>query len=166
MIKKLTFLLIAFFLSPIIQAGDQYPGWSVSGFGSFGYVGTDTNSLGFIRNRTQTKSATKSGKGGGGVTTGSRLAIQLDINFNESWRTTVQWIARDHAGDFFEQNLELAFIGWRPTYDLDIRAGCLALDTFLISDHRNVGFSYPWKHPPPLKIRETERSEVMIFSPQ
>jgi len=148
MTKKLTFLLIAFLLSPIIQADDQYPDWSVSGFGSFGYVGTDTNSLGFIRNRTQTKSATKSGEGGGGVTTDSRLGIQLDVGFSDSLHTTVQWVARDQAGDFFEQNLELAFISWRPVYDFDIRAGRLALDTFLISDHRNVGFTYPWMRPP------------------
>jgi len=148
MTKKISLLLIAFFLSSTIQAEDQYPDWSVSGFGSFSYVGTDTNSLGFIRNRTQTKSATKSGEGGGGVTTDSRLGIQLDVDFSDSLHTTVQWIARDHAGDFFEQNLELAFISWRPAYDLDIRAGRLALDTFLISDHRNVGFSYPWMRPP------------------
>jgi len=148
MTKKLSLLLIVFFLSPIIQADDQYPDWSVSGFGSFGYVGTDTNSLGFIRNRTQTKSATKSGESGGGVTTDSRLGIQLDVDFSDSLHTTVQWIARDQAGDFFEQNLELAFISWRPAYDLDIRAGRLALDTFLISDTRNVGFSYPWMRPP------------------
>ena len=141
--RKLITLLITLLIAPIINAGDQYPDWSISGFGSFGYVLTDTNSLGFIRDRTQTKSITKSG----GVTADSRLGVQLDVDFNQSWHTTIQWIARDHAGDFFEQNLELAFIRWRPYANLDIRAGRLAMDTFLISDYRNVGFAYPWMRP-------------------
>jgi len=141
--KRFIILFIVFLISPIAKASDQYPDWSISGFGSFSYVATDTNSLGFIRNRTQTQAVTKSG----GVTADSRLGIQLDADWSDSLHTTVQWIARDHAGDFFEQNLELAFISWRPAYDLDIRAGRLAMDTFLISDHRNVGFSYPWMRP-------------------
>jgi len=136
-------LFINFLISPFVNATEQYPDWSIKGFGSFGYITTDTNSLGFVRNRTQTQSITKSG----GITTDSRLGVQLDVDFNQSLHATVQWIARDHGGDFLEQNLEWAFLRWHPFHDIDLRVGRLAMDTFLVSDYRNVGFAYPWMRP-------------------
>jgi hypothetical protein len=60
----------------------------------------------------------------------------------------VQWVARNHAGAFFEQNLEWAYLRWRPWNDLDLRVGRLGLDVFLLSDYRNVGYAYPWMRPP------------------
>jgi hypothetical protein len=60
----------------------------------------------------------------------------------------VQWVARDHAGNFFEQNLDWAFLRWRLNDDLDIRLGRLGADAFALSDYRNVGYAYPWMRPP------------------
>ncbi len=74
--------------------------------------------------------------------------MQLDIAFNEQFHITTQWIARDHAGDFFEQNLEWAFLRWSPRSDVDIRVGRLGLDSYLLSDYRDVGYAYPWMRPP------------------
>jgi len=138
------FLLLLLLIAPYPHANAQYPEWSIKGFGSFGYVATDTNNLGFLRDRTQTQPTKKSGS----ITIDSRLGVQLDVDFNQSIHASVQWVARDHGGDFFEQNLEWAFLRWRPKYDTDIRIGRLGLDTFLLSDYRNVDFAYPWMRPP------------------
>ncbi|BCG64145.1 MAG: hypothetical protein methR_P1913 [Methyloprofundus sp.] len=128
----------------IVKAGEFSPKLSVSGFGSFAGTGTDTDVISFYREQTQTKPATKSW----GVTTDSRLGLQLDIAFNEQFHITTQYIVRDHAGDFFEQNLEWAFLRWSPRSDIDIRVGRLGIDSYLLADYRDVGYAYPWMRPP------------------
>ena len=139
------YLVACFLLLPISSlAGDFSPQWSIKGFGSLSIVGTDTNTIGFYRDRSQAHSI----KDSWGVTPDSRLGLQLDVNFNQTLQMTLQWVARDHAGDFFEQNLEWAFLRWRPLSDLAIRVGRLGTDVFLSSDYRNVSYAYPWMRPP------------------
>lgn len=118
--------------------------WSIKGFGTFGFIGTDTDKIGFLRSNTQTQDATSAG----GITTDSRLGVQLSVNINPSIYAAVQWTARDHAGDFFEQNLDWAFLRWNINQSSNIRVGRLALDLFLLSDYRDVGYAYPWMRPP------------------
>jgi hypothetical protein len=131
-------------LSFIAIADENYPTWSVKGFGSFGFTRADTDKIGFYRNRTQTQEAKKSLE----IATDSRLGVQLDIDLNDNWHITTQFIARDHAGDFLEQNLDWAYLRWYPNEDTVVRAGRMGFDAFLLSDYRNVGFAYPWMRPP------------------
>ena len=138
------YLLLFVCFMATANADEQSKRWSIKGFGSFGVTGSDTDRIGFLRNRTQTKAVDNNW----GVTTDSRLGVQLDVDVSDSLHATVQWIARDHAGDFFEQNLEWAFLSWRPRDDIDIRIGRLGLDTFLLSDYRDVGYAYVWMRPP------------------
>jgi len=144
-IATFLFVIVCFLvLSSTIRAEVFSPEWTLKGFGSLSVMGTDTNELGFYRDRSQTQSVTKSW----GVTPDSRLGIQLDVNFNQAVQMTIQWVARDHAGNYFEQNLEWAFLRWRPQNDLDIRIGRMGTDVFLSSDYRNVSYAYPWMRPP------------------
>lgn len=131
-------------LTTDIRAEESSSRWSLSGFGTIGGIGTDTDSIGFYRNLSQTKDVDKSW----GISTDSRLGLQLDFKANDKLQATAQWIARDHAGDFFEQNLEWAFLRWRPRNDIAIRAGRLGTDIFLLADYTNVGYAYPWMRPP------------------
>lgn len=48
------------------------------------------------------------------------------------------------AGDY----LELAFLAWRPDADWALRLGRVDLDAYMLSDHRDVGFTYPFIRPP------------------
>ncbi|NOQ62994.1 MAG: hypothetical protein GQ582_00600 [Methyloprofundus sp.] len=130
--------------TPIAQASDFLSKVSFSGFGTLGGIGTDTDVIGYYRNTAQKKAVDKSW----GATTDSRLGLQLDIAFNQQFHFTTQWVARDHVGHFFEQNLELAFIRWSPRSDIDIRIGRLNVDLFLLSDHQDIGYAYPWMRPP------------------
>lgn len=125
-------------------AKDDTLTWTLSGFGSFGASGTDTDQLGFRRDTSQANGVTRSW----GVDTDSRLGLQLDVDFNESWHAGAQWVARNHTGDFVEQNLDWAYLRWRPVADLDLRIGRLGVDLFMLSDYRNVGYAYPWIRPP------------------
>jgi hypothetical protein len=141
LIRVISCFLVLFNIS---HANDFSPQWSIKGFGSLSVVGTDSDAIGFYRDRSQAQSIQKSW----GVTPDSRLGLQFDASFHAALQMTVQWVARDHAGDFFEQNLELAFLRWHAANDLDIRAGRMGTDVFLSSDYRNVSYAYPWMRPP------------------
>jgi len=118
--------------------------WSFKSFGTLAAIGTDSDNIGFRRDYTQSSGATADW----GYGTDSRLGLQLDADFNQEFHAAVQWLARNHAGNFFEQNLDWAFLRWRPREDLDLRLGRLGFDAFLLSDYRNVGYAYPWMRPP------------------
>ncbi len=118
--------------------------WSFKAFGTLAAIGTDSGNIGFRRDYTQDDGATSNWR----ADIDSRLGLQLDANFNQEWHAGVQWVARNHAGNFFEQNLDWAYLRWRPFDDLDVRLGRLGFDAFLLSDYRNVGYAYPWMRPP------------------
>ncbi|MFM8332776.1 MAG: hypothetical protein ACKN9T_13910 [Candidatus Methylumidiphilus sp.] len=118
--------------------------WSFKAFGTLGAIGTDTDRISFVRDQSQTQGAGSDW----GLSVDSRLGLQLDADFNNEFHAMVQWVARDHAGDYFEQNLDWAFLRWRPRDDLTLRLGRMAIDAFLISDYRNIGYAYPWMRPP------------------
>ncbi|MFZ2726702.1 MAG: hypothetical protein WAX77_10660 [Methylococcaceae bacterium] len=145
--KQITLLLTIalLFLNTLTAfAKDTYPDFSIKGFGTLGLSGTDTDQLGFRRDITQYPGVTNNW----GFDNDSRLGLQLDAEINKSWHVAVQWVARNHAGDFGEQNLDWAFLRWRPRDDLDIRAGRLGFDVFMLSEYRNVGYAYLWIRPP------------------
>jgi hypothetical protein len=118
--------------------------WSFKAFGTLGGIGTDTDKLGFRRDFTQESNATNAWVGD----IDSRLGLQVDADFSPEFHATVQWVARNHEGDYLLQNLDWAFLRWRPRDDLDIRLGRMAFDGFLISEYRNVGYAYLWMRPP------------------
>lgn len=137
------FLLLLVINATAVSAENEMR-WSVTGFGTFGLAGTDTDEVGFFRSTTQAQDLTDSW----GITTDSLLGLQLDVDINSELHATVQWVARDHVGDFFEQNLDWAFLRWNISETSNIRAGRLGADLFLLSDYRNVGYAYPWMRPP------------------
>ena len=125
-------------------ANDDYPSVQFRGFGTAAMGGTDTDKLGYRLSNTQRKGLTSRW----GFDNDSRLGLQLDVDFNRDWHVGVQWVARNHVGDFFEQNLDWAYLRWRPHDDIDIRVGRLGLDGYFMSEYRNVGYAYPWLSPP------------------
>jgi hypothetical protein len=113
-------------------------------FGTLAAIGTDTDHLTFVRDASEDKGATSAW----GINVDSRLGLQLDVDFNEQLHAMLQWVARDHAGNFFTENVDWAFLRWRPRDDLDIRLGRMGLDIFLLSDYRNIDYAYLWMRPP------------------
>lgn len=138
------FLLGLLSVGSEIAMADSLSSWSLKGFGTLAATGTDTDKIGFYRDKSQTQDVTS----GWGITTDSRLGLQVDWQASDELHATVQWVARDHAGNFAEQNLDWAFLRWRVQTDLDIRLGRLGSDMSMLSDYRNVGYAYLWMRPP------------------
>lgn len=77
--------------------------------------------------------------------------VGLQVNYQPSdtielvGQASASRLSRDaKAGDF----LDLAFASWRPDANWTLRLGRINLDAYLISDHRDVGFTYQFMRPP------------------
>ena len=77
----------------------------------------------------------------------SLVGAQVDYNITGRFDATVQMVAKKRAQQTIEESLEWAFIRWRPTDELAVRAGRLGLDLYMLSDYRSVGFAYLWQRP-------------------
>lgn len=137
-------LLILLVNSDLAHSENNFSIFSFKSFGTLAVTGTDTDAIGFRRDTSTSHGATKSWS----IPTDSRLGLQIGANFNEDFSATAQWVLRDRSGQFFEQNLDLAFLRWNISPDLYIRLGRVSPDVFMLTDHRNVGYAYPWMRPP------------------
>lgn len=79
----------------------------------------------------------------------SRLGLQLNYAPDPKLELVGQVIATRRSAVARDSDaIEWAFAAWRPDADWTLRAGRVNLDAFLLSDHRSVGFAYPFARPP------------------
>ena len=78
----------------------------------------------------------------------SRLGAQLDARFNSQFSGQLQVTAEQrHDGDIGPE-VEWANIKYQPTSSFSIQVGRIVLPSFLVSDHRLVGYANHWARPP------------------
>ncbi len=116
----------------------------VSGFGTLGLSVETEDDMGFLRDSNQSKDPEKDGS----IHADSILGLQLSSRFAEDWRATTQFVYRDRPEQGLEEATELAFIGYRPAGNLDLRAGRMAVGMFQLSDYRRVDYVNLWVRPP------------------
>jgi hypothetical protein len=82
-----------------------------------------------------------------GFTADSRLGLQISAKVNEDISITGQLLAKARQEN---SNVEAdwAFINYRASEQISVRAGKIKFPTFLISDYYEVGYAYPWIRPP------------------
>jgi hypothetical protein len=78
----------------------------------------------------------------------TRLGVQATASLNEKFSSVVQVISEYNAHGNYRPIVEWANLKYALSPNTYVRAGRIALPTFLNSDHRKVGYSYPWIHPP------------------
>ena len=78
----------------------------------------------------------------------SRLGVQASADLTPKITAVLQVISEYQYDATYRPTVEWANIKYAFTPDFNIRAGRIALPTFLNSDTRKVGYSYPWIHPP------------------
>jgi len=82
------------------------------------------------------------------ATNDSRIGVQATASFTPKVSAIFQVISEYQADSTYRPIVEWANVKYAFTPDAYIRAGRIALPTFLNSDSRKVGYSYPWIHPP------------------
>lgn len=128
------------------DAGGAYAPFSFAGYGTLSRGWDDRDDLAAIRDFTQ--------RPADGAATGpswrmdSRLGMQLAYRFSAEATGVVQALFRDQIVQDFDSAIELAYLAYQPRADYQLRLGRVGYDAFLMSDHRNLGFAYPWVRPP------------------
>lgn len=118
----------------------------VSGFGTLGYTADTRSDMAPARDIAQLPEHSFSTGPGWRVDT--RVGVQAEYSLLPAVDLVGQWVVRDEYRRDLNSVTELAYVGWRPDTLWDIRAGRINYDAFLMSDHRNVGYAYPWVRPP------------------
>jgi len=78
----------------------------------------------------------------------SRIGVQVSANFTPKISAVLQVVSEYEADSNYRPGVEWANVKYAFTPDAYIRVGRIALPTFLYSNNREVGYSYPWIHPP------------------
>ena len=74
--------------------------------------------------------------------------MQWQGRWSPEWEAAVQVVAKDRFKNTLENSIEWAFLRYRPVDGLDIRAGRMGADVFMLSEYLQVGYTMPWVRPP------------------
>jgi len=119
------------------------PAWSLSGFGTLGYVRTNTDQALFA-GPGQPEGAGRNGT----LAVDSKLGVQVNAKANDVFSATVQAIAQRNGDGDFKPAIEWAFVKAKVTPELSLRAGRIGAPLFAVSDFRNIGYSNLWVRTP------------------
>ncbi len=114
------------------------------GFATFGALKSGTDNLGYRRDI--------SGEGvydrDWSLKPDSRLGLQANASLTGELDAIVQLIIKDRKENGIEESLEWAYLRYRLTSQVTVRAGRVGIELFMLSDYRDLGFAYLWVRPP------------------
>ncbi len=113
--------------------------FSFSGFGTAGVTRTDTDAADYVPGG-QVYGATRRLD----FKLTSNLGLQETVTPTEWLSATVHGVAQQRFRDTLEPKIQWAFVKVKPLAGLSIRAGKMALPTFLNSDSRSIAFANNW----------------------
>ncbi len=136
-------------LAPAGSRADDSPMemFSFSGFGTLGLVHSSEPNADFVASSTSQASGTAFSHSWS-ADVDSRLGVQLTGNFGTRISAVVQVISEQRSDNTFTPHVEWANVKYQVTPDLYVRAGRIALPSFLVADYRKVGYANPWVRPP------------------
>jgi hypothetical protein len=135
-------LLIAF--PAVVVAASAFEGVRFSGFGTVGLVHGGDEVLGYRRDLSHDGVFDNDWS----FKPDTLLGLQFDVPLAENFDAALQLVAKDRLENNLSESLEWAYLRYRPTHELALRGGRLGLDLFMLSEYRNLGFSYLWARPP------------------
>ncbi|MDH4133553.1 MAG: hypothetical protein OEV31_02060, partial [Gammaproteobacteria bacterium] len=77
----------------------------------------------------------------------SRFGLQVSAQINPEVSVTGQMLAKANENSY-SLSTDWAYVKYRASNNLSVRAGRVKLPSFLISDYNEVGYAYPWVRPP------------------
>lgn len=118
-------------------------------FGGFGTLGLSHSSqrLGdYVLDGTVPKGPGRSSDWSAG--NDSRIGVQMTADLTARTSVVLQVVSEYQADSTYRPTVEWANVKYAFSRNVYVRAGRIVLPTFLNSDSRRVGYSYPWIHPP------------------
>ena len=127
-------------------AETDQPKFTFDGFGSLGVSHSSMHSGDYVLDSSIPKGTSLSEDWSSG--NDSRIAVHLAANLTPNVSAVLQIVSEYHTPNTYQPEVEWANVKYAFTPDVYIRAGRIALPTFLNSDTRDVGYTYVWIHPP------------------
>lgn len=115
-------------------------------YGTLGFTHDNASNLAPVRDLSQRPKS--GGYTNNSLLTDSRLGVQASYLFNSFVDVMAQAVWRDKADKSANSYLDWAYVNLHPVPVLDVRLGRVGYDVFLMSDHRHLGYAYPWVRPP------------------
>ena len=141
-------LLVAPLLVALVgsaAAADEPARFSLSGFGTLGVVRSDKDDFHFRSSTTQSSSSPGQNFD---ATTDSVLGVQGTARIHDQLDATVQAVTRHTAGYDYAPRISWAYLRYRATPELTLRAGRTTTPFFMFSDSHNLNYITPWVRPP------------------
>jgi len=136
---------------------------SIRGFGTLGLAHNSTGQADFIRDFLQPEGVGNTWSGD----VDSRLGLQVNARPTHEIEAVIQATSSYNYAGSYRPELTWAFVSYSPSADFKARIGRLGWDVYMISDTRNVGYSYLWVRPPvdyfgPLQISHIDGADVVV----
>lgn len=122
------------------------PIFSFNGFGTIGVVHSSDTQADFVSNPAQPKGAGFTEPWS--ATPDTKLGIQFNFNPTDRLSAVAQIMSQYQYDGTFKPDLEWFNVKYQVTPDLSIRAGRIAIPTFMVSDSLNVGYALPYARIP------------------
>lgn len=134
-------------LSATVHAQPDNGLWSFNGYGTLGAAHSSEHRADYIPNPVNSEGPGRSYRWDSLLD--SRAAVQVSVAPSENLYGVVQVVVEKRYDGKFKPKVEWANLQYTPSPSLSVRAGRIALGTYMVSDHRKVGYSLPWLRPPP-----------------
>jgi hypothetical protein len=133
---------------PAAMADDEGAGqrWTFGGFGTLGVARSNSDQADFTANDLSPGAVGYSRRWS--ATVDSRAGVQAGVDLNHDWSAVVQLVSERTLRDHYAPTVEWAYVRYRATPDLTLRAGRITLPLFLAGDYRKAGYALPWVRPP------------------
>ena len=135
-------ILISLLISLPLEAEERL---QISGFGTIGTVSVDSDYYGY---RTDLAREDGTFDDDLNLSTSSILGIQFDYLVNSDLNIVYQAVHRNQNDVTLDSLTTLAFLKYSPSAAWTYRLGRTALDLFLLTEYRDVGFASTWAHAP------------------
>jgi hypothetical protein len=132
-------VILALSLGQVAQADDGFT-TTVSGYGTIGGTYTGNSAYTYVQNGSEFKATNSQFDLG----VDSRIGAQATFTYGTDLSVIVQEEAKRRGSDNFSLGTEWVYLQYKPTDDLKLRLGRVALATFLMSDFRDVGYAQTW----------------------
>ncbi|MDO8272307.1 MAG: hypothetical protein Q7U82_10375 [Gammaproteobacteria bacterium] len=120
--------------------------WSFNGYGTLGAAHSSEHRADYIPNPVNSEGPGRSYRWD--PLLDSRAAVQASVKPSDRLFGVVQVVVEKRFDGKFKPKVEWANLQYSLSPSFSVRAGRIALGTFMASDYRKVGYSLPWLRPP------------------
>lgn len=143
-ICQLCTLLSALMPCAVIAADISNERYDFRGFATIGATMGGDENLGFLRDNSHNPIFEEKLT----LRSDTKLGLQFDYQLSDTLSLGTQIVFRDRLKQSANESLEWAYLSYDPNDDLQFRIGRIGLDSFMLSEIQNIGFSYDWSTAP------------------